>query len=460
MKSRLCLTTIGLTLCLLLMGTVAMTFLTFDREGDALLIPFRSGLVMALGASFVAIPLLIGTLFIRQITSLRSIFSTLDASSTIVDPKLLKARNEFGHLSRTINTLAQELERSKQTIATSDEAKEALIEGLEDGVMVLDAHLTVKMANRRCARIVKVPKDQLHSSHFSALAEKIAAPLWQKCSVLLKKVMETQTVMLETFHTEGGGKAHIDIRVTPLPHNSGVVLVFRDRSSDYKILEMGRDFIGNASHELRTPITIIKGFAETLHDMPEISGAMLEDITEKIVRNCQRMNALVKNLLLLADLDSASKARVQSCELVSLVGNCNQTLLALHPSAIIETLHNKEEIIYEADPELLELAITNLLQNGAKYSNDDPEMKVTIEEKESEVLISISDKGIGIPSKDLPYIFDRFYTVNKAHARRLGGAGLGLSIVKRIVQQHEGEIHASSVLGQGTTFSILLPKLN
>jgi two-component system phosphate regulon sensor histidine kinase PhoR len=112
----------------------------------------------------------------------------------------------------------------------------------------------------------------------------------------------------------------------------------------------------------------------------------------------------------------------------------------------------------DADADLLELAIMNLLENGVKYSKPPAHLTIHLGEKKNEVIIAIEDQGIGIPPEDVPHIFERFYTVNKAHSRRLGGAGLGLSIVKTIVDKHEGTLSVTSVLGKGTTFTITLPK--
>ena len=121
------------------------------------------------------------------------------------------------------------------------------------------------------------------------------------------------------------------------------------------------------------------------------------------------------------------------------------------------SLKNEEHIIASADPDILELAITNLLDNAAKYSQGTARITVELEVQKEEVQIVISDQGIGIPAIDLEHIFERFYTVNKAHSRRLGGAGLGLSIVKTIIQHHDGTITVSSELGRGTRFTITLP---
>jgi signal transduction histidine kinase len=224
-------------------------------------------------------------------------------------------------------------------------------------------------------------------------------------------------------------------------------------------MEVGKDFITNASHELKTPITIIKGFAETLQDMPELPREMVVEITNKIVKSCQRMDQLVKNLLTLADLENLPAVRFQECDLIALFESCQDLLLTVHPTARIAIEKKRSPIMVHADPDILELALLNLLENGVKYSSSPAEITVTIEEAGGKVKIAIRDKGIGIPQESLEHIFTRFYTVDKARSRRLGGAGLGLSIVKTIIEKHQGEISVTSQLGSGSTFWITLPSV-
>lgn len=223
--------------------------------------------------------------------------------------------------------------------------------------------------------------------------------------------------------------------------------------------DIGRDFVANASHELRTPITIIKGFTETLRDLPEISQEVFHEILGKILKSCERMESLVKNLLLLADLENAPRGHLQECDLLSMVDSVSYTLISLHQEATIETFAHLTEVKIMANPDLLELALRNLLENAVKYAKDAPRIQIRIEEQEGKVVMTITDQGIGIPESDLPHIFGRFYTVNKAHARKLGGAGLGLSIVRKIIENLGGAIKVDSKLGEWTKFTLEFPLL-
>ncbi len=225
---------------------------------------------------------------------------------------------------------------------------------------------------------------------------------------------------------------------------------------------MGKDFITNASHELRTPITILRGFAETLQDHPELSPQTLKSIAEKIVRTSHRLENLVKSLLTLADIENYSPDQVQTTDLVQLTQNCKQFAAAAHRTSHIAFQSDLESAPIFGDPHLLDLAVMNLIENGIKYSQSPAEIAISIRKRESEVQLTVQDKGIGIPDADLPHIFDRFYTVDKARSRKSGGTGLGLSIVKTIVEKHKGSVSVASQLGSGSAFTIsfLLPDRN
>ncbi|MBP9841239.1 MAG: ATP-binding protein [Simkaniaceae bacterium] len=305
-----------------------------------------------------------------------------------------------------------------------------LLSQLKEGVIELDSRFKVRYINGRAARQLKLDPQAVIGTSF--LGYDILKEPIQRCQKLGVPLVE---------QIDG-----VDVRLTPYRRG---VLVLIDQSQP-----MGKEFIANASHELRTPITIIKGFAEMLQDLPEVSELMLADITEKIIRNCHRMNHLVKGLLTLADLDNLTESKAHVCDLVSMIDRCGYNLLAVYPESHLETFLPKGEVLIQADGNLVELAIMNLLENGVKYSNGPANLTVTIEAKKESVKMTIADQGIGIPEEDLPHIFERFFTVNKAHSRKLGGAGLGLSIVKAIVQKNGGTISVASRLGEGTTFTL------
>jgi two-component system phosphate regulon sensor histidine kinase PhoR len=229
--------------------------------------------------------------------------------------------------------------------------------------------------------------------------------------------------------------------------------------SDHKMVDMGKDFISNASHELRTPITIIRGFAETLHDLQEISPELLQEITGKIVRTSHRLEKLVTSLLTLADVEHPSMDHFQEIDLVPLLEHCRHFVLSSHPHVHLSFKTSTPSLLLIADPGLLDLAIMNLLENAVRYSDVTPHIEMHLEQTPTEALLHIKDQGIGIPPADKTHVFERFYTVDKARSRKMGGSGLGLAIVKTVVNKHRGRVSVQSELGKGSVFTLALPKI-
>lgn len=366
---------------------------------------------------------------------------------------------EFNRLASTLNSLSNKVKIQIKSITEERDEKKAILESLGEGVVAVDQHLNVTYINYIGCKMLDVSKKSFLNKPFHAPTDVQHHVLLNKCHLLLKKCQFSDTLQTDFVMFTNEKKHYIDLIAVPKPNNGGAILVLQDKTNHYKMLEMGKDFVANASHELKTPITIIKGFAETLHDHPEISRDKLSEITEKIMRNCERMETLVKNLLTLAQLENIPESRFIECDLASIVEYCTNILLSLNPETEIMIKKSEAKLMLHADPELLELAILNLLNNAVKYSK--PPAKITILMRslnEDEIELKISDQGIGIPEEDLEHIFKRFYTVDKARSRKLGGAGLGLSIVKTIIENHDGSISAKSKLGEGTTFIIVLPK--
>ncbi len=350
------------------------------------------------------------------------------------------------------------LRHHKEQLLAVQTEKQTLLEVLGEGVFAVDTDMRLKYVNPAACRLLGRPKKQLIGKTLSELAPHThpEMSLLEKCLYLLTFCQKSQSTLTDTFFADKK-KLYLDLIATPITPGRGALLILQDKSSHHKVLDMGKDFVANASHELRTPITIIRGFAETLSDLPELPREMVSDITEKIVRNCQRMENLVKNLLTLADIENIPASRFQECDLVALVENCRQVILSIYKTPQITLEKCSETVIVDADPDILELAIVNLLDNSVKYSPPPAHIHVFIEQDGSDANIIIKDKGIGIPPDDIDHIFERFYTVDKAHSRRLGGAGLGLSIVKTILEKHQGTIHVASQLKSGTSFTLSLP---
>lgn len=360
--------------------------------------------------------------------------------------------DDFNKLAFTLNSLSTKIQSHIDSLTKERNEKETILESLGEGVIAVDVDMQITYANHMAAKLIN-----RHMEDF--IGKKFVLVQQQRCEALLQQCQKDKKPLTDTIEIYSEGKKlYLDIVAAPKKDNGGAVLVLQDRTAHYKIFEMRRDFIANASHELKTPITVIRGFAEALHDNPDLPADIQREITNKIVRSCNRMTALIKDLLTLADIENIPTSRLSYCDLYDLSEHCKSMLLEIFPDAEVTINKNKEEIILIADMDLLELAIMNLIENAAKYSNPPAQIQITLDDLPNEIVVQISDKGIGIPPSDQEHIFDRFYTVDKAHSQKMGGSGLGLSIVKTIVEKHFGTITLKSEIGKGSTFTIRLPK--
>lgn len=363
-----------------------------------------------------------------------------------------RTTKDFQQLANTLNSLSNRIREQIDTLTHERNQTEAVLNSLAEGVIAVDNQLHVTYVNDIALKMFHFNRADLLHQHISLLKS-------TKCSTLLRNSKEKSKVIYDTLDLENGDqKIPLGLIVTP-KQDQGAILVLQDKTNVYQILDMGKAFIANASHELKTPLTVIRGFAEMLDENPNLDLNIRKEVTEKILSNCLRMDALVKNLLTLTDIENLPQSQLKECDLISVLEDCSLTLQTLHSKAKVEILNKAaRHTTIMADPDLLNRAFMNLLENAVKYNQKDPLIHIEISEDKGRFYLSISDNGIGIPTKDLPQIFERFYRVDKARARKLGGSGLGLSIVQTIIEKLQGTISVDSVLGVGTTFSLSFPK--
>jgi len=408
---------------------------------------------------------LISVIFNRLTQPIRSIIGAITPYQKgqqaelpeIILPKTTGPNDDFQRLASAFNTLSARIQKQIDDLRSERNEKEAILESLGEGVIAVNEKMEVLYINYIACKMLGITRRKVLGVPLKGDGEKINHELMQKCQILLKRSQDQGNILTESLSYGKERKIYIDLVAAPKAHGMGAIIVIQDKTNHYRVLEMGKDFVANASHELRTPITIIKGYAETLHDMPELKPHQVVEITEKIGRSCIRMENLVNNLLTLADIENVADSRFQNCDLITLIENCHHTLLSVHPEVEVEVTKSVDRIIVGADSGLLELAFSNLLENAVKYSDPPAHINIAIDIVDEEVMIQIRDRGRGIPQEDLGRIFERFYRVDKTHSRRLGGAGLGLSIVKTIITKHDGSISVASEVGKGTMFTITLP---
>jgi len=234
---------------------------------------------------------------------------------------------------------------------------------------------------------------------------------------------------------------------------------FHDVTEEKRVEAIKRDFVANVSHELRTPLASIKGYAETLLDGALDDKKTLKNFLTIIDRHANRMTALIEDLLTLSMLESHQMP--MSFEPLDIKGLINSIIQGFEKQAKDKGIKlitdiGKEIPKIPADKDRLEQVIVNLVDNAIKYTNNGT-VKIFVRKSDNMLQIDVEDTGIGIPEKDIPRIFERFYRVDKGRSRELGGTGLGLAIVKHIIQGHNGKIWVKSELGKGSVFSFSLP---
>lgn len=280
----------------------------------------------------------------------------------------------------------------------------------------------------------------------------------------LRTAAATQELVSVEVHVGHNEDRSILVNAVAFPTTGprlGTVAVFHDVSELRRLESLRSDFVANVSHELKTPLTAVRGFAETL-----LSGSVPPQDVEKylgvILKHAERLGSLIDDLLELSRIES----RKQPLQLTSVdvgrvaVGVMTGMEPLLRSKALSVKLVEQTDPQAEAhaDRRAVEQVLTNLLDNAAKYTNAGGHIEVQVTAAGDRIGVEVRDDGIGIPEQDLPRIFERFYRVEKARSRDLGGTGLGLSIVKHLVQAMDGEIFVQSELGRGTTFRFTLPK--
>jgi two-component system phosphate regulon sensor histidine kinase PhoR len=359
--------------------------------------------------------------------------------------------DEIGQVASALDRTARRLEENFAAVRESRSELEALLNSMTDGVITVSPDMKVRWANHAIAGIlhqrvrIGVPVTELlrHPDFLGTINE-----------VLRSKRRES------TIASSLSGRRSFSVTAEPLP-DGGVVSVLHDISEIERVEKTRRDFIANVSHELRTPLTSIRGYSETLLESDGLLNDNARDFLQVIRRNAERMGRLTEDLLVLARVESGE-------EKLDLRPQSARQLLAESASSLQEDARAAQvELITEDIPDWSVLAdsyavhqvFANLISNAVRYAQDGKKIILGAHEHENGIEFFVQDFGPGIASEHLPRIFERFYRVDKARSRESGGTGLGLAIVKHIVLNHGGAVRVESIVGHGTTFFFLLPKV-
>lgn len=383
----------------------------------------------------------------------------------------ITSSDEIGELGKTFNRMGEELSDTIKALSHEKEHLSSILRSMTDAVITFDSDGSVILANPQGDKIVN-DWNQIH--WIDGESEQSMLPVLQQHSSVIPEPMRMLFDEVITGAKEITSKLHVQNEVwsvvmTPLYARAavrGVVAVLRDVTEEFRLDKLRKDFVANVSHELRTPLSMLQGYSEALLDDIAGSAEERQELAQVIHEESLRMGRLVRDLLDLARMETGNiELHFRMVEVRNFIKRMHRKFAALSKEQGIlmsYELPEEELILYQADEDRLEQVLTNLLDNAIRHTPAQAEIVMRAErhtyKDEAAVLIEIIDQGIGIPVGDLPYVFERFYKADKARTRgATGGTGLGLSIVRNLVEAHQGAVAVKSTVGQGTTFSVLLP---
>ncbi|CDQ39341.1 MULTISPECIES: two-component system histidine kinase PnpS [Virgibacillus] len=368
--------------------------------------------------------------------------------------------DSIGLLSTKINSLARNLSEISIQEQMQSEQLSTIIENTQSGLVLIDSKGYIHFVNKKFITLFgNSSKAYQGYLYYDVLNNEIIHETVQKTFLYERNIKE------EFTHFKGLDKYYIEIVGAPIFDDrnilKGAVLVLYDITEMKKLELMRKDFVANVSHELKTPITSIKGFAETLLDNSADQSDENKEFLEIIYKESNRLQLLIEDLLILSRLEK------ENFQLVLSTFDVKEAIHEITP--IIEHKLTEKKLSFStdvepnveltADKEKVKQIMLNLIDNAINYTPEAGEINLSAAEDDESIYLQIKDTGIGIAKESLPRIFERFYRVDKARSRNTGGTGLGLAIVKHIVEVHDGDIQIESEVNEGTTITVILPKV-
>ncbi|AKI50429.1 HAMP domain-containing histidine kinase [Listeria monocytogenes] len=427
---------------------------------DAAVAKLWGNLALIFGIALVIIAA-ISVFIARKIT--RPVREIIEVSTDLANHKYDsrihgKISGELQDLSISVNTLAESLETQMFEIKQNEQRLNAIVQNLVSGVMLINVDKQVIMTNRTMYQILG--ETEITGKPFYEVIKSFAL------SQLIEGTFETKTIQQKEIILYFPREMILDASVSPILGENGeitgIILLLHDITQIRHLENVRSEFVTNVSHELKTPVTALKGFAETLLDGAMYDEMLLKKFLTIIKEESDRLHRLIMDILALSRIEqNPVPENVELVEVDEVIEQSARTIFEMATEKNIQvTIPEKtsESVMIETDRDKLQQILINLLSNAINYTPVDGKVEVKLIEQEAEVIIEVTDNGIGIPAKDIDRVFERFYRVDKARSRHSGGTGLGLSIVKHLVENCGGRIEVESQEEVGSTFRVTLPK--
>lgn len=366
-----------------------------------------------------------------------------------------RSQDEIGELATALNQMGKQLKFNINALQQEKEHLSSILSSMADGVVTLNHHGEAVMINPPAERFVK-----LLDEDYKVLETKGHIP--DVLTNLFHRVVQSEQQQVVEVNFQNGNYV---VLMTPLYNQTnvrGAVAVLRDMTEERRLEKMRQDFIANVSHELRTPMVMLQGYSEAILDDIVSTKEEVHEFIQIIYDESVRLGRLVNDLLDLARMESGVvELHWEVIEVVPFVEKIIRKFQGIvkEKSVELHAVYRSDVKQISFDPDRMEQVFTNLIDNAVRHTNEGGEVLLIIDQDAKGVSFEVKDSGIGIPEEDVSFIFERFYKGDKARTRgKTGGTGLGLAIAKNIIETHGGHISVHSVVSEGTTFSIFLPK--
>jgi two-component system phosphate regulon sensor histidine kinase PhoR len=367
---------------------------------------------------------------------------------------------EMAGLADAMNQMAVQLDDRIRTVVRQRNEQEAVLASMLEGVLAVDSTERILRINHSAAGLLNIDPDAAVGRRIQEVVRK---PDLQK--FIAQALQSRQRIEADITLVIRGESLFLQAHGTPLRDSKGqdigALVVLNDMTRLQRLENIRRDFVANVSHELKTPITAIKGSVETLLDGAVDDKQNAQRFLDIIARQSDRLNAIIEDLLALSRIEQDEEQAGIALQRTRLRDVFLNTMQACQVKAqskgITLEMDCPDDLEANINAALLEQALINLIDNAIKYSPTKGQVLINASRKPSSIAIKVQDWGSGIPQEHLPRLFERFYRVDKARSRKLGGTGLGLAIAKHIVQAHDGQISVESTPGKGSTFTVHLP---
>ncbi|MBC8061738.1 MAG: HAMP domain-containing protein [Clostridiaceae bacterium] len=386
-------------------------------------------------------------LMIRPIKDLENVTSEI-AQGDLNKRARVTSSDEIGHLGNTFNEMADKLQNTINTSLEQHNRLEAILTSMDSGIIAVDKNKKIIMINPYAEKIFDIISNVIGENFLDIIRDHELEYIFSHENYDTKESatisFRGKTLRLRTADIIDGGV------------QMGTVAVIQDITDLRKLENMRSQFVANVSHELKTPLTSIKGFAETLKDVED------QQIREKFLNiindEAERLTRLINDILILSDIEQHREEKIENLNVKDIIADVYYLMKNTAVSKNISlSIISDRSIQIVGNSDRLKQMLINLVDNAIKYSENGDCVFIGCEEKDNNCIIWVEDTGFGIPEKHISRLFERFYRVDKARSRSKGGTGLGLAIVKHIVLSFGGSIEVKSTVGEGSKFIVCLP---